>query len=99
MTMIINLADMNIKNNYHNMLLQFKNRTCEYDWELDNTKKNQIKLLEMRLQYLKWSIYQVGLIVDVFHNRLDHTKENTDKPEDTAIEIVQNGALRGKKKY
>lgn len=61
MTKIINLADMNIKNNYHNMLLQFKSRTCEYDWELDNTKKNQIKLLEMRNTIFKME-YILGRI-------------------------------------
>lgn len=82
----------------------FKNRTCEYDWDRHKwykTERPKLNFWRWETQYLKWKTHWVGLIadhiLDVFYDRFNNTEEKMGKPEDIAIETVQNGTEREKK--
>ena len=87
-----------------NMLSMLKNRTYEYDWERQKwhkTERPKLNFWRWETQYSKWKIHWAGLIadhiLDVFYDRFNNTEEKMGKPEDIAMETVQNGTQREKK--
>lgn len=99
--MMINLVDTDIKTAIINRLNLLKNGTWGYDRERHKWHRKDPNETSGDEKCNIWNEkHWVGLIVDhtldVFKARLDGTKEQVGKPEDTEIKIVQNRAYNNK---